>query len=434
MKIQQYLAKLSWTGADKLLYIGYGFINLAQIKVLPTQEFAYYALLNALYLFIVSFSDISILQLIIRFGHDSTLRGWANRTAIFWHCTVVFGMSACFVIFRNPLAVLLHEPEFSRIILYMPLLCFAATPRMIALKFLYRDTQPKLLFIVNAVWFGTMTCLTFWLLMTHLLQSFWEMFWIACIGLTASSIIAVWFTRKQFILAINQRIAKKDVVRFIGYQGMTSFTSNSIKQLDIYLVQFFFGSVIVGIYQSAKTLFRFVEAIFDGINGLLYPGVVRLCHEKRQEELRVLLSKVVSFTLFIMLGGFTLSFFGGARYCIGLVLSFQYQSASGYFTILMIGAICMAFSLMTSVMAALDELRKLFVYMIFAGLAGFVTLLCIGLLHRTELVPLGFVVYHAVLGALSFNFIRQKMRIPIRSLIRALPDTYNFIRSRIFLS
>jgi hypothetical protein len=85
-------------------------------------------------------------------------------------------------------------------------------------------------------------------------------------------------------------------------------------------------------------------------------------------------------------------------------------------------------------MAALDELRKLFMYMIFAGFSGFITLSCIGYIHRSELVPMGFVVYHAVLGVLSFNFIRQKMRISLRSITRALPDTYNFIRSQLFLS
>lgn len=430
MKIQHYLHKLSWAGADKLLFVGYGFVNLLQIKAVSTEEFAHYALLNALYLFIVSFSDISILQLIVRFGNDAKVRAWANSQAVLWHFLVIAVMSVGIIAFRNPLATVLKEPQFPTIAFYVPLLCIAAAPRMIALKFIYRDTQPKLLFFVNAAWFGTMTLLTVWMLSNEILHGFEEMFLIAIVGLVASSGVAVALTYKQWTFRGEERVSPRETLRFITYQGIISFTSNLIKQLDVYLVQFYFGGVTVGTYQSAKTLFRFVEAIFDGINGLLYPGILRLSYEKRHDELRTLLTKVLSFTFMIMLVGFIISVFGGAQLGIELLLSTKYLAASNYFTVLMIGAVCMAFSLMTSAMAALDELRTLLKYILIAGIVGVIALVIVGLLNVRELVPIGFVAYHATLGALSFQFIRIKKKLPLRSITRAIPDTYNFVRSR----
>jgi O-antigen/teichoic acid export membrane protein len=430
MRIQQYLHKLSWAGADKLLFIGYGFVNLAQIKAVSTEEFAHYALLNALYLFIVSFSDISILQIIVRFGNDVSMRGWANSRAVLWHSIVVGAMCLGVMALKHPIALWLREPQFPQIALYIPCLCIAATPRMIALKFLYRDTQPKILFIVNAAWFGVMTALTVWMLANHTLRTFREMFLIAVIGLVVSSCVALILTRKQFVFTIQKHITQKEALRFIGYQGIISFTSNIVKQLDVYIVQYYFGGITVGTYQSAKTLFRFVEAIFDGINGLLYPGVLRLSYEQRDQELRTLLIKVLSFSFLIMATGLGISLLGGASLGIKIFLSPQYQSASGYFTVLMMGAVCMAFSLMTSVMAALDELRTLLLYILIAGTIGIVSLIIIGSAHLQELVPIGFVMYHASLGGLSFQFIRTKKHLPLLSIFRAVPDIWNFLRHR----
>ena len=59
-------------------------------------------------------------------------------------------------------------------------------------------------------------------------------------------------------------------------------------------------SAVVGIFQSAKTLYRFFEALIDGISGLYYPALVRMHSRGDIKAEHAMTSKIISFTMFGM--------------------------------------------------------------------------------------------------------------------------------------
>jgi O-antigen/teichoic acid export membrane protein len=465
MRIQDHLSKLSWTFADKALYVGYGFVQLLQIKALSPEELACYALVTGLYTFAVTLSDASLLQSVIMFGHDTTQRRAVARFALGSHSAWIAVFGLVLVLLQVPLARVLHEPRLGSVMWYVPILSVAALPRMLVLKLLYRDVQARAIFAVNAAWFGSMTLVTAWMLLRGLLHSFADMLLIAIVGLLCSSLGAVWVARKQLateLLRTREQENKEQGTReqgatqqgtgeqgvkqqragqrrlamvvlpatlreFVAYQGAISLAGNAVKQLDIYLVQYFFGMVTVGVYQSAKTLFRFVDEAFSALIGLLYPGAVRLINQQRVADLRAFLSKALSFTFVGMLGLVAVTVLGGAQLVFTLLLPAKYQAASVYFIGLSLAAPCIAFSMLAVVIIAFGESRVLLRYMLIAGSLGLAAVVAVGMAGVAFAVPVGFVVYHLVLGGFTLHYIRRKMTFPYKLIFRSLPDTKNFL-------
>jgi O-antigen/teichoic acid export membrane protein len=438
MRIQDNLAKLSWTAADKALYIGYGLINILQNNALPLTELGLYTLCNALQTFIFAVSDGFVLQTIIVFGTDKRQRAAVNRFAMLWHVVITLGASLLLFAMQMPLARLLNEPRIATVAAYLPVFCILGIPRTLCLKYLYRDVQAQAIFVVNAVWIGTMSTLTAWMLYAGQLRTFEAMFTIAAVGMGASSCAAVWMTRshlgwrdgtkaKARAGAESEQLLWRTLFGFGVYQGLSSVAANSVRQLDVTVVQYFFGAATLGVYQSAKTLFRFFDEGFSAIASLVYPTTVRLIYEKNNDALLALLSKMVSFSLAIMFFAVLLVEFGGAEFVIGHLLAPKYAAAVGYFKLLTLSALAMPFVALLPVMIALDAMRRVLFSIVLAVALALTTLVVVGAANAPELAPLGIVVFNGVLGALCFIFVRQQMRFPVRYLWRFVPDTLDFM-------
>lgn len=426
VRIQDHIAKISWTAADKALYLVYGFVNIMQNNALPPQELGLYTLCNALQTFIFAVSDGYVLQSIIIFGTDKELRGSINRFAITWHIIITLGASALVFLLQMPFAWALGEPRLSTVAAYLPVFCLLGLPRTLCLKYLTRDVQARAIFTINAVWIGTMCVLTAWMLVTKQLVTFEAMFIIAAAGMAAGSLTALWITRKQLSFSGSKNMTKRDFFRAGVYQGTASMLGNTVRQLDVTVVQFFFGTATVGVYQSAKTLFRFFDEGFSAITSLVYPATVRLVHEERQTELVAMLSKMVSFSLASTLFVVLLTELNVAEYVISRLLSPKYAAAIGYFRILSFAAPAMPFVALLPVMLALGEMRRLLMFILVAVTAGMTTLACVGYLQLPSLAPLGFVFYTVTLGLCVFAFVRSRLHFPARLLWRAVPDTLDY--------
>lgn len=427
VRIQDHIAKISWTVADKILFLLYGFVNILQNNALSPQELGLYTLCNALQIFIFSVSDGFILQSIIVVGTDKEARGSINRFAVTWHIVLVLGASLLVFLLQAPFAWLLNEPRLTTVAAYLPLFCVLGIPRTLSLKYLMRDVQAREIFMVNAVWIGTMIGMTAWMLATGGLVSFEAMFAIAASGMGASSVVAFWITRKQFSFRGTKHIPLREFFHGGIYQGMASLLGNMVRQLDVTVVQFFFGTATVGVYQSAKTLFRFFDEGFAAITSLVYPATMRLVHEERFTELLAMLSKMLSFSLLATLFMLLLTEFGAAEFVISRLLSAKYANAVGYFRLLVLAAPAMPFIALLPVMLALGEVRRLLVFIVLAVLSGWTVLALVGIFSQPTFAPLGFVVYTITLALLIFMFVRSRLHFPLRLLLRAVPDTLDFL-------
>jgi O-antigen/teichoic acid export membrane protein len=431
MRIQDHVTKLSWTVADKALYVLYGIVSIVQISFLAPREYGLYTLLSTIHSYIFLVGEGFALQGIIKFGAEYN-RNIVNRYALIWHVLITVGFSCVIFLCRHPLALLFNEPRYVTLASFLPFYSLITIPRVFSLKLLIRDIHMKEWFFVNLAWLGTMTLVTAGYIATGRLDSFEDMMSISLVGTIASSACGLWLTRTELKFRREGTLTMKDFLRFGIHQATFNTINASVKQLDAVFIGAFFSTQVVGIYGSAKNLFRLFDQAFDGIITLLFPGTVRLVAQNRTEEVRQLISKAVSFSLVAMCGLVALIYLGVAEFFITLFLPATYTAktanAVDYFKLISLSALAMPFSMLYTLIIAYDQVKRLVVYAVVASVAGAATLYLTGVFQLSTLVPAGFVVYYFVLGALCYRFVYGQLGLSSRTLLRAVPDTLQFIR------
>lgn len=431
MRIQDHVNKISWTAADKALYVLYGIVSIIQISYLAPREYGLYTLLSTIHSYIFLVGEGFALQGIIKFGSEHD-RNIVNRYALIWHCLIIVGLSCAVFLFRHPLASIFNEPRYVVLASFLPFYSLVTIPRVFTMKLLIRDIHIKEWFFVNLLWLGTMSLMTGGYIITGQLDSFEDMMVISFVGIIASSLCGTWLARTQLHFRREGNLTMRNFLRFGAQQATFNMINASVKQLDAVFIGAFFSTQVVGIYGSAKNLFRLFDQAFEGVIMLLFPGAVRLVAQKRTEEVKQLISKAVSFSLVAMCIIVALIYLGVAEFFITLFLPATYTAkaanAVDYFKIISLSALAMPFSMLYTLIIAYDQVKRLVIYAVLASTAGAVTLYITGVFQLSTLVPAGFVVYYFILGALCYRFVYGKLGLSSRMLLRAIPDTLQFIR------
>jgi O-antigen/teichoic acid export membrane protein len=427
MRIQEHIAKLSWTGADKLLAILFGFVQIIQFRALPTEEFGVFSLINGFALYVFAISDSIALQGMIRFGIGAN-KASASAFGIRLHCGIVLGMAV--LAWSASRADALFSATLCSALAHIPLLLAAGCFRMVGLRLLYRDLRMREVFLVNAAYFGAMTILTVVLMWRGYFSTFLDVVFVTCVGHIAGSLIAFLYTRADWSIRLDTSLNKRDFLRFGADQTMIGIVHNAIRQLDVYAVQFYFGASTVGLYSSAKTLFRVCTDMTDAIAGILYPIATRLHTQHRTDELRRVIAKALSF-LCLGLSLITIaSLVGCTSLVLDIILPTHYAGAGAYLVLLTYLAPCLPLTMLGSVLSGIGRSRDvLYASWIGAG-AGIVAVILIGFFHAPQYVPLGYGAYLCVFGLLCFRAVRASVGVQWHDLWRAVPDTWNFFRKK----
>lgn len=425
MNIQQHIGKISWTVADKLLVIGYGFVNIVQIRSLGVDEFGLYSLLVALQTYIFILSDGSALQGIIQFGMKEEDRPQANYLALCIHCSIVVVASFLVLLLTEPLKILFNEPRLQNISYLLPIYCVLTLPRAFCLKLLQRDLQMRQIFLINLAWFGSMTVATALSILSYQVLSFWSMIIIAFTGMLISSLVSILLSRSLLVFNRSGELNLKVLLTFGIPQLAVSSLHNSVRQLDIYIIQYFFGATQVGIYTAAKTLFRVFETMADSVGGLLYPLTIKLYNTGKVSEYLNALSKGLSFTWIPSIFAVIILISGGTEIIVS-ILGNKYISAVGQFNILVLGAIFLPITVLSSVMIGVRAVTILLLYVVVSAIVGLSVSFFIGSIQRFDLFALGTVAYLATLAILELYFIISKMNFKWTLLFRAIPDSISY--------
>ncbi len=431
MRVQDHLTKLSWTAADKAVYVMYGIVSLVQISYLTPEEYGLYTLLSTLHSYIFLVGEGFALQALIKFGTGTT-RSDVNRYAVFSFTTIVLVLSIVVFALQDTLIAVFNEPRYTTIASFLPIYSLFTIPRLFCMKILLRDIKLKEWFIINLLWMGTMSILTFLFIAAGIFNTFEDMLIISFSGVTISSAGAVWLARHSLHFRKQGHLTFREFLQFGMYQSLFNITNSSVKQLDTLLVGAFFSTHIVGIYGSAKNLFRLFDQAFEGIIAILFPGAVRLVTQDRSEELLKFISKATSFAFFTMCFLITGIYSGLAELLITSFLPPSYvakaANAVDYFKIISLSALAMPFSVLYTLITAYGRIRLLVLFAVIASSTGIIVLSIVGVYQVQQLVPLGFVVYYFVLGALCYNFVRKQIGLSPRLLFRAVPDSIQFVR------
>lgn len=430
MNIQQHIGKISWTFADKLLVIGYGFVNIIQIRSLGVDEFGLYSLLVALQTYIFILSDGAALQGIIQFGMKDQHRPQANYLILCIHCFIVVFSSIIIFILTEPLKIVFSEPRLQYVSNLLPIYCILTLPRAFCIKLLQRDLQMKQIFIVNLSWFGTMTLVTGICMLTQQMLSFWSMILIAFSGMFMSSLVSVLLSRSLLKFNRYGELKLKTLLMFGIPQLTVSALHNSVRQLDIYIIQYYFGATQVGVYTAAKTLFRVFETAADSVGGLLYPLTVKLYNSGQHAQYQNVLSKALSFTWIPTIIVVFILISGGTEIIVS-ILGVKYLSASNQFNILVLGAFFLPLTVLSSVLIGVGAVTTLLKYVLVSALLGLSVSFYIGFTHRFDFFALGTITYLATLAISELYFIIKKMNFRWVLLFRAIPDIISYSQRKL---
>lgn len=428
MRVQEHLDKITWSLADKFLYVVYGFVTLFQMNSIDTAEYGLFSLLMAIHTMFFVITDAFALQSIVQFGQTEENRKKVNTIALILHVGIVMTCALSVYLLKSYYASIFKEPRLIEIANILPLFCFLTIPRTYCLKFIYQKSKMNWLFFVNFALFGTLSILTVYLIKTKSFLTFNDMLSMYLFAHALSSLVAVILTFKYLQFSFKGKIKFIDILKF-GIPLLLTNTLNSLpKQMDSYVIQFFFNSSITGIYQAAKTLFRVFDETVNAAVGLVYPAAIRQFNNKNMPALNDLMTKAVSFIFVGFMFIIIILQSGFSSLLIKTFLKERYFLAIPQFNLMMWGALGLALSLLTSIILAYNKpvtiLKYVIISIIFSGITFYIT----GTLGNPTLIPLGGIVYYASLGLLSYNYSRINFDFKPHQLFRAIKDSRNYIK------
>ena len=433
MQIQHHISKVFWTAADKGLFIIYGFFSFLQISLLKPADLGLYGIMLAINTWIYVISDSFALQVIIQFGFNESSRNKVNTFALIFHISIVMFGSLIFAIFGNQFASIFNEPRFLEITIALPLLSFLMLTRTYCSKFMLRDHDMQKIFWTDFAFFGPMVV---WILYYKLHVSsitLSQSINIYYYGAAISSILALILTFRKIKFSFSGSLQLKKIMEFTVPFTLANGINTFPKYLDILILKLFFNLEIIGIYQAAKSLFKFFEEGVNGANGLIYPASVRYYETNDKPALHTLITKSLSFMLFAYFIASIILVAGFVDLLIPIFNLHRYVAAIGYFKILLVSTLFLPFTALNFIITASGKHSYLLRNIIFAAIASMITYLIIGFFNLVYLLPFGYIVYYLVLTIVNVSTIEKIVGIKIKfsEYFRAIFDSVNYIRNKI---
>ncbi len=405
MKISSFIDKISLSMTDKALYVGYGLVQILQMNRMTTSEFGLFALLISIHTWIFVISDAVALQNIIQFGMNKNNEARANMFSLLLHLTIVIGLPMYIFIMKEPLSIIFGIKQLNYIFTMLPIFCLASFVRTYCIKFVFKHSKMNHLFFINLMLFAPITIFTLYFKYTDGMLDLERMVYMYLAGHILSSITAFFLTKSNIKISWDGKLSLKEVLNFSLPLLMTNALHSLPKQLDSYLVSYFFGTSATGIYYSAKTLFRVFEETLSAVQGLIYPAAVRYVERNDRDGLKVVMTKAVSFLFFAFLFIVIILQSGFSEFIITKFLSSKFSDAIGQFNLLSIAALGLPFYLFTSLIVAERKPKLLSKYVIYCVIAFIISFVIIGIVGNPRHIPITYIVYSyslALAGAYYF--------------------------------
>jgi O-antigen/teichoic acid export membrane protein len=425
LKIQEHLGKLSWSFADKSLYLMWAFVVLFQMRAMEPDEYGIFTLLISIYSWIFSVAESISVQMIIQFGTFPEDRPKVNFMTLIMFILMIIGITAIFYLFQGVIVTLFHEQRFYKIALILPFLSIVTIPRFFSLKMIYRDRLFNKLFFVDLAYFGTMSIMTVVKLFNSKKIYFNDMVWVYVIGAIISSAFGLIIVRKELIFSMKGKVRLKEILKISIPLTLYNSLNNMPKYLDTIIIQYFFSASAVGIYQSAKNLFRFFDDACNTAGSIIYPSAIRLINFKNFKGLNDLITKAVSFVLsgFIVI---IIIFESGLSKFIINTLLVRYLPSISQFNLLALAALTLPFIILSGIITASGKPQVVLKYVFASIIIWFGTMFAVGLSKNTALIPLAQIIYTTIFGILCYFYAKRHFDFKPAQIFRSFGDTYNF--------
>lgn len=432
MRIQEHLGKITWSIADKITFVLYGFVSIVQMNKMDLGEYGLLGLLLSIHTWIFVFSDAFSLQYIVQFGINPKNTKKANLFSLLMHLGVCIVIPGIIFLLQNPFASIFNEPRLTDIASILPIFALVAVPRTFCTKFVYRDFKMSKLFIINISLFLPLTVFTFYYIFVNGTLKIENMMYMYVVSNAISSVIAILLTYKELKFGFKGEVRIKELFKFGIPLTLTNSINSLPKQLDVYAIKYFFGSPeIVGIYYSAKNLFRVFEETLSAGTGLIYPAMVRQLENKNIPALKDTLTKGVSFMLVAFLAIIIPMQLGLSSFLIKTFLTQKYIAAIGQFNLLSLAALFLPFYLYSSLLIAEKKTVLLLKYVIFSIIVFIGAFYVVGKIGNPSLIPMAYIFYTCALGMTSTYYYSKTYGYKFSEVFRFVTDLNNFVKDKV---
>lgn len=432
MILSNHIGKVTWAMADKMLFIIYGLVVFLQISIIETEkEVGLYGLLTytANYIFIIA--DSFALQGLIQFGADKSKRPQTDLIAtILFLLTAIF-FSGLIYIFSGAVSQLLNEPSFSEVAKWLPIIAITAFPKYFATKFLYRDYKFRGVFFINLSYFGTFSIFTLYYYFYNSSVYFSDMMYLYVAGTVISSLVGIILITKDLKYDFRNKLHFKEFLKFAFPVSVLQTLNSLPKVIDQYILGAIFSTSTVGIYFSAKTLFRVFDEAANASYGLLYPGTVKLLKENNKEGIIKLYTKGVSFLFVTFLILTIVLNIGLTELLIELLLPDSFLKATTQFNILTLNSLGLPFIMTGILMIAGNKVYRFNLYNFIAIIVSGIAYYIIYEIKNPNFIAFGLISYTFTLAILSFYDMKKNYGFPFKMIFRAFGDSYNFVKHKL---
>ena len=426
MRVQDHIGLISWSLADKALFILYGFVLIVIMNYTVPAEFGLYSLLIGLHTWIFTISDSFSLQSLIQFGMNERNRGKVNLIALVSHLSLTLGISLLVFVLRYSLAGLFDESRILDIASFLPVLSLAFIPRTYSQKIIYRIQNMFYLFLTNLTFFGTMAALIFIKISSVKFLTFNDLAYIYLYGSMASSAVALVLIRKELIFTRTGDIGWRQVYNFSWKMTLANIMYSLPRQLDVFFVKIFFSLNEVGFYAAAKNIFRVFDEALGAVNGIIYPEAVKLLDKKNYKDFSLLATKSLSFLFVSFFFAVVILYFGLADIIFNWILPERFMQSLVFFKVILLAALFLPFQMLFLFIISKNRLNILLFYYLIGLLVFTITIVIIGYGGFLTYMPIALVSYYGVMSILVYLDSIKNLKLKLKDLFRSILDTKDF--------
>lgn len=384
MKFSQHIGKGMWAFASRGLPMLYAVALILVVNALPVTEFGTYTVFQTIYVILFTFSDNFALQAIVKHGVEPEV-DLTQLLSTTFSIYVGFLVAAVLLLLVFP-GFWAHLVNSDPLVDLMPLMAafiIATIPRTFISKILQMRFHVKEIFFIDAMNFGLSAILLAWLVMADRIHTAKDVIMISLICAVASSLVALWFGRRDVFVAPKfSREMSSRIIAFGKFQSGTGVASSLMNSLDSLMVSKFTGPVGVATYGAAKQLYRVFDIIRDTQTMFVFPASSKYYSRGETATLRTIIEKAVSF-LYLLMIPLAIVLIVMAPYIFDLLFQGKYDAAVPVFQILMCAAVILPIQMVFSTsLVGFGKMREFFRVMLVSFVINivlaFVLLLTIG--------------------------------------------------------
>jgi O-antigen/teichoic acid export membrane protein len=435
VKLSDNLDKGIWTIADKTLLLLYGFgVIVLVINVLPSEEWGAFSLFQSIFLILCVLSDSIFLQPMVKFAseHEAEVPHVLAGSFNLYTATILL-TGVIFAMLSASLAHVFTSPELGAMLPLLPALLVLNIFRNVGIRYLQIFLKIHAIFWVDLAFFGSILILTVLANALGLFHTAIDFLYLNMIGGALSSLVAIVFCSTAFFRMPLFRVPRHEYGRmlsFAKFQAGTSALLTLQQWSDVLIVGVFYTPSEVAVYNAAKTIYRFLDAVREGATLLVVPVTSKLYTQRDFAGLSALLEKLL-FVAFAALVPISFVLALGANIIFHILYKGQYDAGATVFQIMILSGFTLPLSLIgTNALIGMGKAKSLFLATIGAVATFFAASYLLTPLMASRGEALAVFISMTVLAFLQFFAMRSEIDLSARGIMRRAGEARQFVRER----